>query len=304
VTSQDFINPDGSLCLAFAGRGRELVVWLAPGTDPVEMQRAIGILMPRWPVGPVNGDAIPDIAVTRANETYRIQATSWEGGESLAEDFHNAAIEHRAIIGFLPLATVVDVGANVGQFSLLVRALHPEARIEAFEPLPEAAARFRLVFQGDDLVTLHEATVAPTQGTATMHVSASADSSSLLPISDRQSELFPGTEEVGTADVVAGPLDAYVARDRIAAPAMLKIDMEGFELEVLRGSGSLLAEFQYVYVEASFEALYEGQALISDVAAFLEGRGFVEAGRFNIAHTADGAPIQADFLFQRGGESG
>ena len=98
MTSQDFINPDGSLCLAFAGRGRELVVWLAPGTDPVEMQRAIGILMPRWPVGPVNGDAIPDIAVTRANETYRIQATSWEGGESLAEDSHNAA---NALAGLL-----------------------------------------------------------------------------------------------------------------------------------------------------------------------------------------------------------
>ena len=160
------------------------------------------------------------------------------------------------------------------------------------------------MFQGDDLVTLHEAAVAPTQGPATMHVSASADSSTLLPISDRQSELFPGTEEIGTADVVAGPLDAYVARDRIAAPAMLKIDVQGFELEVLRGSESLLAVFQYVCVEASFEALYEGQALISDVAAFLEGRGFVEAGRFNIAHTADGAPIQADFLFQRGGESG
>ena len=137
-----------------------------------------------------------------------------------------------------------------------------------------------------------------------MHVSASADSSSLLPISDRQSELFPGTEEVGTADVAVGLLDAYVSRDRIAAPAMLKIDVQGFELEVLRGSALLLPEFAYVYVEASFEALYEGQALISDVAAFLEEQGFVEAGRFNIAHTADGAPIQADFLFQRRGESG
>lgn len=98
MSPNEIINPDGSLCLAFAGRGRELVVWLAPGTDPVEMQRAIGVLMPRWPVSPIDGDAIPDIAVTRVNDTFRIQATSWEGGESFAEDSHNVA---NALAGLL-----------------------------------------------------------------------------------------------------------------------------------------------------------------------------------------------------------
>jgi len=210
-----------------------------------------------------------------------------------------AAIEHSAIVGSLPLATVVDVGANVGQFSLLVRALHADAMSVAFEPLPDAAARYRQVFADDKRVVLHEAAVSPERGTATMHISASADSSSLLPISDRQSELFPGTEEVGTADVEVGPLDAFVAGELVTAPAMLKIDVQGFELEVLRGSVSLLAAFDYVYVEASFEALYEDQALFDDVAAFLKEQGFVEEGRYNVAHTAEGTPIQADFLFHR-----
>lgn len=215
-----------------------------------------------------------------------------------------AAIEHRAIIGALPLATVVDVGANVGQFSLLVRALHPDAQIVAFEPLPDAAERYRQVFQNDTKTVLHEAAISPERGTATMHISASADSSSLLPISDRQSELFPGTEEVGTTDVEVGPLDAFVTPDQVGAPAMLKIDVQGFELEVLRGSAALLPAFSYVYVEASFEALYEDQALFDDVAAFLKQQGFVEAGRYNVAHTADGAPIQADFLFHRDNATG
>ncbi len=210
-----------------------------------------------------------------------------------------AAIEHRAIIGSLPLATVVDVGANVGQFSLLVRALHPDAQIVAFEPLPDAAARYRQVFHGDSRAVLHEAAISPARGTATMHVSASADSSSLLPISERQSELFPGTQEVGTTDVEAGPLDAFVSAELVVPPALLKIDVQGFELEVLRGSLSLLPGFAYVYVEASFEALYTDQALFDDVARFLETEGFTEAGRYNMAHTAEGAPIQADFLFRR-----
>jgi len=210
-----------------------------------------------------------------------------------------ATIEHRGVIAALPLASVVDVGANVGQFSLLVRGLHPGANIIAFEPLPDAAEKFRKVFAGDSRVRLHEAAISPEQGTATMHVSAAADSSSLLPIGARQSELFPGTEEVGTAEVVVGPLDAFVSVEDITAPALLKIDVQGFDLEVLRGSAPLLAKFSYVYVEASFERLYENQALAGDVAAFLEAHGFEESGRYNIAHTHDGKPIQADFLFRR-----
>lgn len=215
-----------------------------------------------------------------------------------------AAIEHRDIIAGLKLDTVVDVGANVGQFSLLVRAVHPHARIIAFEPLGGAASVYRRVFADDGAATLHEAAIAPERGTATMHVSASADSSSLLPISDRQSELFPGTEEVGTTDVETGPLDSFVAGDDLRAPALLKIDVQGFELEVLQGSRALLPAFEHVYVEASFVPLYDGQALADDVIAFLSEAGFAEIGRFNISHGPDGSPIQADFLFRRAAPAG
>lgn len=210
-----------------------------------------------------------------------------------------AAIEHRGVLAPMTLETIVDVGGNVGQFSLLARALHPTARIFAFEPLPDAAARYRQVFADDARVQLFEAAIAPDAGTATMHVSASADSSSLLPISDRQSELFPGTQEVGVTDVEAGPLAQFVSAREIAAPALLKIDVQGFELEVLRGAGELLTAFEHVYVEASFEALYEGQALADDVIAHMLAAGFSEVGRHNISYGPDGAPIQADFLFHR-----
>lgn len=210
-----------------------------------------------------------------------------------------AAIEHRDVIAAMRLETIVDVGGNVGQFSLLARALHPNARIYAFEPLPEAAARFRQVFASDTKVTLFQAAISPEAGPATMHVSASADSSSLLPISARQSELFPGTQEVGVTDVEAGPLSGFVSAGDLYGPALLKIDVQGFELEVLRGTGDLLPVFEHVYVEASFEALYEGQALADDVIAYMVGAGFSEVGRHNVSIGPDGTPIQADFLFHR-----
>ncbi len=210
-----------------------------------------------------------------------------------------ASVEHRDLIAGLDLASVVDVGANIGQFSLLVAALHPQARIFAFEPLPEAAARYERLFAGNPLVRLHRAALGPDRGTATLHVSARNDSSSLLPISDIQSRIFPGTEEVGTATVPVGPLADFVTREALVAPALLKIDVQGFELEVLRGAEGLLDSFDWIYVEASWLALYEGQALAGDVIAFVEAQGFTRAGEYNRSEDAHGTPVQADFLFHR-----
>lgn len=210
-----------------------------------------------------------------------------------------ASVEHEALIGSLELTTIVDVGANVGQFSLLASALHPDARIVAFEPLPDAADRFEHLFADNDRVRLHRAALGPVQGEAVLHVSARNDSSSLLPIGEAQTRMFPGTGEVATVSVPVGPLSDFVSRDEIAAPALLKVDVQGFELEVLRGAETLLDAFAYVYTEASWVALYEGQALAGEVHDFLIARGFAPAGEFNRADAPDGSPIQADFLFRR-----
>jgi len=215
--------------------------------------------------------------------------------------FHGvgAAIEHRPQIAALDLATIVDVGANVGQFTLLVTSLFPQARVIAFEPLAGPASRFARLFAGNDKITLHRAALGPAESTASMHVSRSADSSSLLPIGNLQAEIFPGTEEVGTESVTVAPLDRFVAAADIVAPALLKIDVQGYELEVLRGAAPLLDRFAWVYVEASFQRLYEDQALAGEVADFLGRHGFVEAGRYNLARDAAGREVQADFLFRR-----
>ena len=78
--------------------------------------------------------------------------------------------EHRKILS-PNLATVVDIGANRGQFSLAVRRWAPRAKVFAFEPLSGPAARFCKVFQGDSKVVLHQAAIGPETGEAIIHVS-------------------------------------------------------------------------------------------------------------------------------------
>lgn len=210
-----------------------------------------------------------------------------------------AGVEHEAVLRPLDCRTVIDIGANRGQFALAVRHYVPNAKLISFEPLKEPAARFRTVFAGDSTTVLHEAAIGPESEQRTMHISAQDDSSSLLPITSLQGEIFPGTIEVSTVAVRVAPLDAFVSEIDIAGPALLKLDVQGFELEALRGCDSLLTSFQWIYCESSFVELYSGQHLTAEVIDWLSSKGFRIQGIYNPAYDHDGRAIQADFLFRR-----
>lgn len=209
-----------------------------------------------------------------------------------------AGAEHRPVLA-RALNTVVDIGANRGQFALAARRWAPRASVIAFEPLPGPADIFRRVFLGDDAVRLHQCAIGPAAARQVMHVSAREDSSSLLPISVEQTRMFPGTQEKSTVEVRVATLDEFVMRDDLIAPAMLKLDVQGYELDALQGSEALLRGFEWVYCECSFVEFYTGQKLADDVVAWLAAKGFRLEGAFNPARDRAGRTVQADFLFRR-----
>jgi FkbM family methyltransferase len=199
-----------------------------------------------------------------------------------------ASLEHRAL-PTRAYATVVDIGAHTGQFSLLARMLYPEAMIYAFEPLPEAAAKFREVFAGDPLVRLHEAAIAPESGNAMLYVGDVWDAGSLLP-------------SVGGSNrdvrVAAGPLREFVAEAEIGWPALLKLDVQGYEREALAGCRSLLDRFDDVVAELMLREAYAGQALAADVIALLRNEGFQLVGIDSIGRVR-GKIVWFDGIFSR-----
>jgi FkbM family methyltransferase len=104
------------------------------------------------------------------------------------------------------------------------------------------AAVYRAVFADDVLATLHQVAIGPSIETRRMYVSARDDSSSVLAISETQRDNFPGCEEIGTTEVMMAPLDHYLSRSMLIRPALLKLDVEGFEYGALflRGLYNLL----------------------------------------------------------------
>lgn len=210
-----------------------------------------------------------------------------------------AAIEHEGAMRSIAIATLIDVGANVGQFSLLVRATHPNAEIRAFEPLAAMAEAFAALFRDDPAVKLHRVAAGDLPGAVEINVSGRPDSSSLLPISARQNEIFPGTAKASVETVEVVRIDDCIAAEELAKPILVKLDVQGFELQALRGMPKLLSDAQYVYAEVSFLELYEGQALAHELIAWLAGSGFRIAGVYNVTFTQAGAAVQADMLFMR-----
>jgi len=203
--------------------------------------------------------------------------------------------EHGAAFIGREFSTVLDVGANKGQFAVFARHRWPRARVVCFEPLPEPHRRLsKLLGTGAEI---HQVALGDYEGEAEMHLASREDSSSLLALGDAQKRLF-SMDETRLFSVPVHRLDNIFNADALARPTLLKIDVQGFEFEVLKGATRLLRGIDQVYVECSFVELYVAQKLASDVTDLLRDFGLTETGRFNICRDGD-AEVQADILFAR-----
>jgi len=208
-----------------------------------------------------------------------------------------AAVEHERVPFDRHFATVVDVGAGRGQFALVARRRYPSATLHCFEPLASAREKLVAVVGGD--VRIYAIALGSTNTPAHFHVSDKGDSSSLLPITDRQVTAFPGTGEAGQIVVNRARLDEILTPQALTRPSLLKIDVQGYELEVLKGTEQVIHLIDDVLIECSFAELYAGQPLADEIVCYLRPKGFELAGVFSVARDEAGRCLQADFHFRR-----
>lgn len=208
------------------------------------------------------------------------------------------SIEHD-FLWSIAFRTIVDIGANKGQFSLAARKNLKNAEIFAFEPLAKPAEKISRLFKYDDSVTIFKIAIGPERRQTLMNVSHSDDSSSLLEISELQNNLFPDTYKDSTEMINEDTLESALDHYEICEPSLLKIDVQGYEMEALKGSLIYLKKFTHVYCECSYLSLYGDQPLASEIVEFMFEQGFNLDGIYNTCYTKDGIAIQSDFLFKR-----
>lgn len=172
-----------------------------------------------------------------------------------------------------PPLVIYDVGANVGTWSLLAKAIFPHAQIHAFEPLPVHVEPFRQNTQAVDGLFLHEIGLGSQPARTYMNVTDFSDASSLLPLTEtgkRQWHL----QQVQEVPVQIHRLDDWIAAQQMPNPDLIKLDVQGYELEVLRGAETALAGVAAVLAEVSFFEIYRGQCLFHELTEYLSDSGF------------------------------
>jgi FkbM family methyltransferase len=213
------------------------------------------------------------------------------------QDGHIDSLELLDLLQPLNPRVIFDIGANIGTWTLLAKALYPSAQVHAFEPLPSHAKQFQASIRTLSDVTLHTIALGPENGFAKLHVTDFSDASSILKLSDVGRETWHLTE-VEEVRLNLYRLDEYVARNELSMPDLIKIDVQGFELEVLKGAPHVLAQTKAIIAEVSFKEFYKGQCRFDQLVSF-----FAESGLFVYAfgaRTALGAALaQSDILFLR-----
>jgi len=196
--------------------------------------------------------------------------------------------------------TVIDVGANVGQFAVASIRLFANAIVIPIEPNPRIVDRLRANLPPESRENVLMTAVGDTIGTAVFHVNRDPQVSSLLQLGSDRLESFPGATVVEEINVPVTTLDALFADRTLTVQILLKIDAQGFEDRVITGGTVFLARVDWVLMEVSFSKLYEGERDFASIVDLMESQGFrfVRPMDFHVSPRTDEI-IEMDALFSR-----
>jgi FkbM family methyltransferase len=184
---------------------------------------------------------------------------------------------------------VLDIGANIGDTSILF-VLQGAKHVYAFEPYPYTFSFLEKNVELNGMpkkITLENVAVGPKNTSIILDSKFKATGSTSLKPSEEGIKIKIMT------------LDKIVKKTKIRNGA-LKIDVQGYERNVIMGSMNILSRIKVIIIETSFHELYEGQPLFSDIYLLLNQQGFVYSGSFGeLSNPLDGAPLQQDSIFIR-----
>ena len=199
-------------------------------------------------------------------------------------------------LGFIP-GTIVDVGAAVGMWIRAAHFVFPEAHSYAFEPIPENFSKLEAVKQTIPGLETFNLALGDRSGEADFNLNDFVFSSSLLSMTDHHKELFPFSKVTKSVKVQCRRFDELPGI-RLSSPVLLKLDVQGAEMLVLDGCGTLLDQIDTVLLELSFDSFYDQQATVPDVFSFMYRRGFKRFLQINPQYK-NNALLYCDVIFMR-----
>lgn len=270
----------------------------APGHGLAEIARAAPHILRSCSLGAMSAAA-------------RIAQVRWTGARSVAgAALKRAGLEVRRhhplgprrarLLAEWNVELVIDVGANRGQYAQELRRYGYRDRIVSFEPLLDPYTALQGRSAADPRWQVRR--LALSDGDPDLELGATDNFGSALPVAPRLATLFPEAVPPTRERVPAARLDQVDLDLPAAGRALLKLDVQGYELRVFAGSVGILDAVGIVETELSVVALYTGQALIGESLRVLDEAGFALVALEPILRDwRTGEHLQFDGLFVRRG---
>lgn len=199
--------------------------------------------------------------------------------------------------------TVLDVGANTGQYAGQLRENGFSGAILSFEPVAAAFSSLAERAAADPAWKTVKLALGDSDGTATIHVSANLQSSSLLGMLPLHLSHAPESAYTGREEIVVRRLDSvfsdYVrGNERV----FLKIDAQGYERRIIEGAAGCMDRIAGIQAEVSLVPMYEGEASLREVLMLMDRLGFAPMSfEPTFGDDRSGQLFQMDCLFFRPG---
>jgi FkbM family methyltransferase len=198
------------------------------------------------------------------------------------------------------IQTILDIGANTGQFARAIHELLPGAFIYSFEPLVDCFRELQRNMCRVKSFKAFNVALDERQGEALFYRSEWSPSSSLRPMGSLHKENFPYTAGESTECISVKRLDDYIDELELKDNLLVKIDVQGCEDKVIAGGQGLLQRAKILIVETSIVPLYEGQPLFRDILTTLESQRFLYKGSLSqLTSPIDSSILQSDAIFIR-----
>jgi FkbM family methyltransferase len=188
--------------------------------------------------------------------------------------------------GFAP-ALIFDIGASNGQWTRECLNTFSRSRYVLVDPLESNCGTLMAMAAADDRITAWSGAAGAAPGRT--EIFDHGDQSSILPSAE-----YSGPAR--TVDV--GTVDQLFEAQGSPAPVLLKADVQGYELEVLRGASLCLKSAEMLILEVSFRKLYRDGALAHEIIAYVGDRGFrIYDVCSYLQRPMDSELVQSDIVF-------
>ena len=236
----------------------------------------------------------------RMSAKERIRSLLRSRGVEVGGYRYTVDARRQQMLDYYGIRTLVDVGANVGQYARTVRRAGYHEKIVSFEPASSAFSELAARTAKDPLWHSHQIAVGSSNGSLMMNLSEGSIFNSPLNISQGGVSASPNAKIVGTEEVLVRTLDDLLESLSVTLPLAVKVDVQGFEREVLEGARETLQSAQLIELELSPTPIYDGQMILQEALDRMSSAGFVLSLTENLLPQPDtGRALQFNGIFVR-----